>query len=328
MPAEWEAHDALWLALPHDRQEWGAFFDEAYASVIQIATAIAHAPGAEAVNVLCRKRASDALPAEVTQHLAQYGDIWLRDTGPIFLQEEGAIVAQAFAFNGWGGKFQFPHDAEIAATIAALANCPLRRASMVLEGGAVDCDGQGSLLTTRQCLLNANRNPGLGQHDIEQLVETHLGCTKVLWLSEGLLGDHTDGHVDNIARFVAPGQVVCMRPSDAGEPNADILRDIERRLRHHTDAMGRELEVIALPSPGHIEGSDGIMAASYCNFLLTNACVLVPVFDRPSDIEALAIFSDLFPSRTIVPIASYALLTGGGTLHCISREQPSKAVTS
>jgi agmatine deiminase len=322
VPAEWEPHEAIWLAMPHDQAEWGPEFSAAERSVREVIACLLEEDGGEKVEVLVSAIADTPVHPRAHERLCEFGDIWLRDTGPIFLHRGQRLGAAAFQFNGWGEKFVFPHDAEVASLIAELAGTPLTRHECILEGGAIDGNGAGTFLTTRECLLHANRNPRLDERGLEAILSGALGARHVVWLDRGLRGDHTDGHVDNVARFVAPRRVVHMTPSGANDPNADILEEIAADLALARTAEGEVIEPVALPSPGAVIGPAGLMAASYCNFLIANQCVVVPTFDAPSDAEALSIFADLFPKRRIVGIDACALLTGGGTVHCISQQQP------
>lgn len=316
MPAEWEEHQAIWLARPHDRLEWGAYFQEASAAVEQLAHSLANS--GERVQLLIPEADTPRGPNE---HALAYGDIWLRDTGPLFVEAGEKQIAVAFAFNGWGGKYDFPGDKQVAQQIANAASVSLVRHSLVAEGGAIEVDGKGTLITTRQCLLNKNRNPQLDQQQVEQALAAAIGAKHVIWLEQGLCADHTDGHVDNLARFVAPGRVVCATPV-RGTANHDVHHDIYSTLQRARDATGEPLEVVGIPSPEPVHGPEGPMPASYCNFLIANESVVVPVFEVPSDDDALAIVADLFPSRNVVALEARALLTGGGTVHCISQQQP------
>lgn len=322
VPAEWESHKAIWLAMPHDEVEWGQEFAAAQNSVRELVAALLADEGAESVELLVDALRDQPVHPQAREHLCEYGDIWLRDTGPIFLHAGATQVAAAFAFNGWGGKYIFPHDQEVAECIAALSGTRVERHPWVLEGGAVDGNGAGTFLTTRECLLHPNRNGSADAHTMEGHLASALGARKVIWLGQGLLGDHTDGHVDNLARFVSETRVLTMRASDASDPNAEILKEAVTTLREARTADGEALECVELPSPGAISGRNGLMAASYCNFLIANQSVVVPTFGRPSDTEALSVFSDLFPGRRIVGLDACALLTGGGTVHCISQQEP------
>lgn len=336
-PAEWEAHEATWVAWPHLAEEWRDHLEPARHEVRELCRAIGDPDPrtgirrGETVRVLVPDEGSEqaayhalvGLP--VAFHRVPFGDIWLRDIAPIFLTDgRGRLAAARFAFNGWGRKYLFDHDAEVAARIADIASVPTFAFDWVLEGGAVEVDGAGTLLTTRQCLLNPNRNPHMDQAAIERGLRDALGAERVLWLDEGLANDHTDGHVDTIARFVAPGVVVCMEPRDDDDPNREVLGAIARSLSGMTDAAGRRLEVVRIPSPGRVVDAAGrVMPASYANFYIGNRVVAVPTYGTRWDDEAVRRIGELFPDRRTVGLPSKAILTGGGAFHCITQQQPS-----
>jgi agmatine deiminase len=269
--------------------------------------------------------AREAMPdAAVELHRVPFGDIWLRDTAPIFLTNADAGLASVcFRFNGWGGKYVLEHDDGVSVAIARLALGRQFEAPFVLEGGAIEVDGAGTLMTTRQCLLHPNRNGRTDERAVESTLHQWLGIERVLWLGEGLENDHTDGHVDTVARFVRPGLVVAMEPRSADDPNRDVLRALLRQLGEATDAGGRRVEVVTIPSPGRVVDSGGrVMPASYVNFYLANACVVVPTYGARWDDEAVAGLGALFPDRRVVGIDARAVLTGGGAFHCITQQQP------
>jgi agmatine deiminase len=255
-----------------------------------------------------------------------FGDVWLRDTGPIFLKvgEDGRVIdlAQAFRFNGWGGKYELPYDDQVAEQLAAAAGVPLVTFEAVMEGGALDHDGAGTVVTTRQCLLNPNRNAGWTETQAEAALAVALGARRVLWLGDGLRNDHTDGHVDNLARFVAPGVVAC--PVAFGsDPNADVYDAAADQLAAMTDARGEQLQVVRIPSPGRIEGPEGEVApASHMNFIIANGCVVMPVYAEQAAEAALDALAAAFPGRKVIGLSSRALLSGGGSFHCISQQEP------
>lgn len=347
-PAEWASHEAVWIGWPSAEDLWEENLAPAQAEVAGFIRAILfpdpadpageHTHG-ERVDLLYRGEAalraaqklrdSLAIPHLLRLHEAPLGDIWLRDTGPIFVNDDnGARAASAFRFNGWGGKYELPKDDRIADIVSRLAETPLARFDrLIAEGGALEPDGEGTIITTRQCLLNPNRNPGLSEPEIEAILREALGAEKVIWLDEGLVGDHTDGHVDNLARFVAPGRVVCQRPTGDDDPNADILRAIGSALKASTDAAGRRLDVIEIPSPGLALMEGEPAAASHMNFYIANASVVMPSYagltgDEKPALEALSILKEVARRRHAHAVDASHLLSGGGSFHCISQQQP------
>jgi agmatine deiminase len=245
-----------------------------------------------------------------------YGDIWLRDTGPLVVARDGRAVARRFGFNGWGGKYVMDGDQEIGADLAKSASLPVETADWVLEGGALDCDGTGLVVTTEQCLLNPNRNPALSRGEIEARLHRDLGFDRVLWLGDGLINDHTDGHVDNIARFVAPNVLALPRATGADDPNAAIYADAKRRA----EAFGLTLREV--PSPGRVETDRRIEPASYMNFAVTSKLVVVPIYGSQHDAAGVAAIAELFPDRDVVGLMADAVLAGGGSFHCASQQMP------
>ncbi|MEL6183573.1 MAG: efflux RND transporter permease subunit [Myxococcota bacterium] len=265
------------------------------------------------------KRDGDLVPGP-------YGDVWLRDTGPIFVRCGAELGSVRFRFNGWGKKYVMPGDEEVAAFVQAQVPGRAWDEVLVLEGGSIEVDGEGTLLTTRQCLLEPNRNPSCDVDEIEERISARLGIKRFLWLQDGLHNDHTDGHVDTLARFVAPGEVVCMHPAGLEDPNREVLETIRNDLATMTDAKGRRLRVHAVPSPGEIRGANGeLLAASYVNFYIANTRVVVPQYGVRGDAQALAALAPLFPRREIVGSPARALVAGGGAFHCITQQQPAAA---
>jgi agmatine deiminase len=334
VPAEWAAHRAMWLGFPSHAELWEDDLPAAQEEVAALARALA-GPGGERVRLLtgsaegaadARRLLGDVAGVEIVP--GAFGDIWLRDTGPIFARPvsgggSAGLEAQGFRFNGWGGKYQLEHDDTVAEQIAAASGVALKRHDFILEGGAVDHDGLGTVLTTGQCVLNANRNPGWDEAAAEAAFAEALGAEKVLWLGEGLLNDHTDGHVDNLARFVAPGVVACPVAWGRGDPNADAYDDAARRLAGMTDAAGRKLQVMRIPSPGFVEGPEGgPIPASHMNFLIANHAVIVPIYEEAPGAMAVEALKALFPDRAVIGLASLAILTGGGSFHCITQQEP------
>ena len=244
-----------------------------------------------------------------------FGDIWLRDTGAILTGSGATRRAQGFRFNGWGDKYDLQGDDSIGERLAAAAGMTFAKADWVLEGGAIDGDGSGTFLTTEQCLLNPNRNPGFDKEEVEARLKRDLGATRVVWLGDGLINDHTDGHVDNLARFVAPGRVAIPEAVE-DDPNAAAYADAAEAL------LDADLEVVAIPSPGAVEEDGEIIPASYMNFYVGNAVVVVPQYGAPNDVAALEAIQELFPDRKAIGLRADHVLTGGGSFHCISQQVP------
>jgi len=329
VPPEWAPHRAMWLGFPSHADLWETDLAAAQAEVAALARALA-GPGAERVRLMtghadgeaaARRLLGDVPGIEV--HAGLFGDIWLRDTGPIFGRTPAGPAAAAFRFNGWGGKYALEYDDTVARQIAEAAGAPLEAHAFVLEGGALDHDGSGTVLTTAQCLLNPNRNPGWTKDAAQAALAQALGARKVLWLGEGLLNDHTDGHVDNLARFVAPGVVACPIAWGRGDPNTAAYDDAARRLSGMTDAAGRPLSVVRIPSPGFVDDGEGRPApASHMNFLIANRAVIVPIYNEQPGAFAIQALEHLFPDRQVIGLPSSAILTGGGSFHCITQQEP------
>ncbi len=326
-PAEWEKQDAVWLAFPSHGELWLENLLSAQKEFIAFCEALG--PG-EQLNVLvpdieAGKTAENALKhLRARIYLVPFGDIWLRDTAPVFLTSGTEVAAACFGFNSWGGKYNLPYDTEVSARVADESGLRRFTLPLILEGGSVESDGEGTCLTSRQCLLNPNRNPGMSQAQIETALLEGLGADKILWLGDGLLNDHTDGHIDTIARFVGPGQVLCMRAGGEDDPNREILAKIEADLNAMTDAKGRALSVGVIPSPGEVLNEDGdVMPASYLNFYIGNQAVVVPTYGTKYDDEAVRAIAAYFPKHRTLGCSAKSILTGGGAFHCISQHQPS-----
>ncbi len=325
MPAEWEPHDWLWIGFPWNPDEWGGaeVLARAQAQIAAFADAVRAGGKGEEVRLVCNDEASAArarslLASDTVLVVEPIGDVWLRDTGPICIERaDGSRAFADFRFNGWGGKYQMPGDEDIGARLAATTGLPCSSVPLIFEGGAVDCDGAGLFVTTEQCLLNPNRNPGLGREQIETLLAGSLGLSDMLWLGDGLINDHTDGHVDNLARFVAPSVIAIPQATTEDDPNAAIYADATARAKAHG------LTVAPMPSPGRIEVDGEVIPASYMNFLIGNAAVVVPVYGVPNDGAILDALAPFFPGRALVPLPSDAIVAGGGSFHCTSQQIPS-----
>ncbi len=329
VPAEWAPHRSIWLGFPSHEELWLEHLGPAQAECAGLARALA-GPGRERVRLLVGGDAAEAAARALLGGVAgvelvrgEFGDVWLRDTGPIFHTCGESFRAAAFRFNGWGGKYVLEGDDTVAEQLAAAAGAPRIDHDFVLEGGAVDHDGFGTVLTTRQCLLNPNRNPGWTQADAEAALAQALGARKVLWLGEGLVNDHTDGHVDNLARFVAPGVVACPVAFNRDDPNAPVYDATARLLAAMTDARGVALQVLRIPSPGRVVDDAGeVVPASHMNFVVADGAVIMPVYEDRASALALDALASLFPERRAVGLPSRALLTGGGSFHCMTQQEP------
>jgi agmatine deiminase len=319
MPAEWARHQATWIGFPHMAEEWAGHMDAARRDLAAFAEALADKGRGEEVRLVVRDADSmRAAAALVSNHvrLIQHplGDIWLRDTGPIIVGTGAAREARDFDFNWWGGKFVMPGDREIGAKLAADTGLPLRKCNWVLEGGGIDVDGTGLAVTTEECLLNPNRNPQLTKSEIEARLLDDLGIDRILWLSKGLIGDHTDGHVDNLARFVGEGRLAIPVAAGGDDPNTAIYTDAHARAK----AFG--VEVIPIPSPGRVVIDGELVAASYMNFYIGNRVVVVPTYGVANDDLAVAALADLFPDRRTVGVSARGIIMGGGSFHCSSQQ--------
>ena len=328
VPPEWSPQAAVWTAWPADPQEWNGDLEAPRRDVAAMVLALADGNrvrllvnGAEA-----ESSANAAVGADAELVPAKYGDIWLRDTGPVFAHGPEGPVALRFKTNSWGGKFDLPDDETVGDEIARHAGKPVRRFDFVLEGGAVDHNGNGTLLTTRETLLNPNRN-GWSKGEAEAALRVAFGARKIIWIDEGLRNDHTDGHIDNIARFVSETTVVCQSAAGDDDPNAATLEAIANTVEQETDAEGRKLEVIRVPSVGRYVNPEGeISPASHMNFLIANGVVVVPVYGTSTQVAALATLTEVFADRRVVGVPSRGLIgsgaAGGGSFHCITQQEP------
>jgi agmatine deiminase len=344
LPAEFEPQELIWIGFPHDAQEWpGALLERARAQIAGFASAIAES--GQETRLAVRDAGNAALAKSlasktVTLEQHAFGDIWLRDTGPLTVlggtapnapvggRKAQRRIAHRFGFNGWGGKFLMEGDQTIGADLARAQGLPITFHEAVLEGGAIDTDGAGRCITTEQCLLNPNRASGtahsgpapMSKAVAEAMLREAFGFNQIIWLGQGLIGDHTDGHVDNLARFVGPGHVAI--PEEAAQngmdddPNAAVFADAHRRARESG------LTVTAIPSAGKFMRSGEIEAASYANFVITNKLIVVPQFGLPQDAEAAERIAALFPERDCIGLPMDAVLAGGGGFHCASMQLP------
>ncbi|MCC2603060.1 agmatine deiminase family protein [Sphingopyxis yananensis] len=322
MPAEWAMHSAVWIGFPHMADEWSGHIDAARRDIAAFANAVYDNGKGEEVRLVANDADQAALAASlvddgVTIITHPIGDIWLRDTGPIIAGTGAARRAQNFRFNWWGEKFIMPGDLEIGGILAETTGLPVDHHDLILEGGGIDVDGTGLCVTTEECLLNPNRNPTRSREDIEAVLKNSLGVERTLWLGNGLVGDHTDGHVDNLARFVGENLLALPVATGEDDPNAHIYADARAR----TLAFGG-VDIFDLPSPGRVEIDGELVAASYMNFYIGNSVVVVPTYGVTNDQAALDALAKAFPDRRIIGVPALGIIAGGGSFHCSSQQLP------
>lgn len=347
MPGEFEPHSGCWMAWPERPDNWREGARPAQAAFAAVAAAIAASePVTMAASAAEYERCRSLLPISVQVVELPSDDAWMRDIGPTFVVDgKGGRRGVDWEFNAWGGHEgglygSWERDDRVAAAVLEAEGAERYRAPLVLEGGAIHVDGEGTALTTEECLLNRNRNPQLSREQIERHLCDYLGAEKVVWLGRGVFADETDGHVDNLACFARPGVVLLTWVEDESEPQHEISADALARLEAATDARGRSLEVVRLPSPGPltiapgeaegVESSPGTqprragdrLAASYVNFYPGNDRVVMPLLDERHDEEAAAILAECFPGREVVGVPAREILLGGGNVHCITQQVP------
>ena len=347
MPGEFEPHERLWMLWPQRPDNWRLGAKPAQRSWVEVATAIAQfEPVTVGVNHDQYENARNLLPAEVRVVELSSNDAWVRDSGPTFVVDgEGGVRLVDWDFNAWGGLYDglyFPWDKDqsIPLKIAELAGVDRYKADFVLEGGSIHVDGEGTVLTTEECLLSPGRNPGLSREEIESKLRDYLNVEKVVWLGKGIDPDETNGHVDDVACFVRPGVVLAGITEDRGDWRYELLQDNLRTLQAATDAKGRAFEIHTVPMPAIMEvtadeawgvdAAEGSIprqagdktAASYLNFLIVNGGIVLPAFGDPSDAVARDIIAGVFPERRIVTVPGREIVLGGGNVHCITQQQP------
>jgi agmatine deiminase len=332
MPAEWDPHDAVWLAWPHSRDTF-PHLEEVESTYVQMIRALCTS---EKVMLLVpdadlEQQARESLGPEdpgrkpVETLITPYTDVWFRDYGPTFIihREKRTSALVGWKFNAWGEKYtELMKDAVIPTRIQEKLRLHLFEPGIVLEGGSIEVEGRGTVMTTEQCLLHPNRNPALSRKELERYLQEYLGVTTVLWLQEGIAGDDTDGHIDDIARFADPNTILCAVEEDDTDDNFRPLQENLTRLRHARKMDGGPYRIIPVPMPRRMDGSDGRLPASYLNFYIGNRIVLIPQFGDPRDAKAREILGDAFPGRLMVGIDCRRLVEGRGTLHCVTQQQP------
>ncbi|MFQ5672302.1 MAG: agmatine/peptidylarginine deiminase [Nitrospinales bacterium] len=332
MPAEWEPHSATWLTWPHDRDYWP---DMRAMESLYVAMIDALAEG-ESIHLLVNdntlaqsvvEKLSRENRDRVELHLVPTNDIWIRDYGPNFLSADAGggrkkLACNRWLFNAWGGKYDMRDDARAARILAGRAGWPTFQPDMVLEGGAIEVNGKGTCLTTEQCLLNPNRNTGLTREQVERRLSDFLGVRKIIWCKGGIRGDDTDGHIDNLARFVNSNTVLCAWEEDEADANYANLKENCEILCRAEDQDGNPLNVVRLPMPGYVGDGQTRWPASYANFYIGNRAVLVPIYNHANDRAAMDLIGGFFPDRRVVGIPARTLITGQGGIHCITQQQP------
>ena len=334
MPAEWAPHRATWLSWPHNLETWPDNLEKVRDIWIQMVAALSpHEQVYLLVNdaetetdVWARLNRAKAAMANVTLLEIPTVDVWMRDYGPTFITRNTADRPLAFndwIFNGWGGKYNaYEKDERVARAIARLLQVPVFEHKLVLEGGSIDVNGAGTCLTTEQCLLNRNRNPHLSRAQLEEFLKKSLGVRQILWLEEGIVGDDTDGHIDDIARFVDPRTIVCILESNPRDENYRVLQENYERLQSARDQDGSKLEILCLPVPAPLFYDGARLPASYANFYIANGVVLVPVFDDAKDHVALGLLQEFFPTRRVVGLRCNEVVAGLGAIHCVTQQEP------
>jgi agmatine deiminase len=341
LPAEWEPHEATWLSWPHKEASWPGKIETIFPVYAQMVAALARSETvhinvndarmeAAASRHLQQAGAGDEIGGKIRFHHFPTNDAWCRDHGAITLKRpatggaSSSRLATDWDYNAWGDKYP-PYDLDnlIPAKMAGVLGIPSQKGGMILEGGSIDSNGAGLLLTTENCLLNPNRNPHLMQVQIENRLLEYLGVEKILWLGEGIVGDDTDGHIDDITRFVSPRLVVTAIEDDPTDDNYQPLRDNLRRLESMTDLDGRPLEVVTIPMPPPVVFKDQRLPASYANFYIANTVVLLPTYNHANDEKARATLARLFPTREIVGLDCTDLIWGLGAFHCLTQQVPS-----
>ena len=333
MPAEWERHDATWLTWPRPE---GISFPDAFGNVPAIWAGLAKllAEGEQVqINVFSPEHENDirvalrkaAAPVGARIHLHPFPayEPWCRDHGPIFVRNADELAVVDWRYNAWGGKYPpCDLDDDVPRHVAELLKLRLFSSSMILEGGSIEVNGAGTLLTTEACLLNKNRNPDLSRAEIETYLRDYLGVEQILWLGDGIVGDDTDGHIDDLTRFVDARTLVTIVESDSADDNYARLQENLERLRAMRDPAGKPWRIVELPTPGLIERDSQRLPASYANFYIANEVVIVPAFDHPNDRKAQEILQSLFPDRRVAMLPALDLIWGLGAFHCITQQQP------
>ena len=322
MPAEWAPHAATWTAWPYDDEKWLGYLEPVRQEFAAFVNTLARF---ESVNLVVNDEESEAdakarlSGGNISFYRIPHNDSWLRDSGAIFVKKNGSVAPVKWEFNGWGGKYPADLDNHMPQHMARILGAKLFNAGIVMEGGSLEVNGQGICITTRQCLLSPKRNPGLNEEDLETYLRDYLAIDNVIWLGDGLEGDHTDGHVDTITRFTGESTIVTAVCEDESDPNHRTLQDNWEIL----ESLGA-FRIVRLPLPKNPLWLDQEtrLPLTYANFYIANGAVLVPTYGDPNDARALEILRPLFPGREVIGLSSRALITGGGSFHCVTQQQP------
>ena len=332
MPAEWSRHRATWLSWPHNRETWPSQLEQVRDVWV---TMIENLSRHEEVCLLVNdeqtrqnlaRRLKNAVLENIKVLQIPTVDVWMRDYGPTFVTRdlpESPLAFNDWIFNGWGGKYPaYEGDDQVAKKLASLLRVPVFHHSVVLEGGSIDVNGAGMCLTTEQCLLNKNRNPHMSRREIEEFLKSSLGVNQIIWLGKGIVGDDTDGHIDDIARFVGPTTVVCIEETHSKDESYPICRENVERLQQVRGPNGSRLSIVPLPCPAPVYYEGARLPASYANFYIANEIVLVPMFDDPCDAKAVGTLQELFPDRKVIGLPCTAVVAGLGAIHCVTQQEP------
>lgn len=332
MPAEWEQHEATWLSWPKDPE---TFPDEVLHKVEAIYIEMINAlHEKEKVHLLVNDEKTETkvqklldevgVKKNVFIHKIKTVDVWMRDYGPIFVKDHEKIKMTKWIFNAWGGKYEelMEDNGVVDHMSAIIGPMEITRPGIILEGGSIDVNGKGTMLTTEQCLMNQNRNHTLNKQQIEDYLKQHLGVSTFIWLKEGIAGDDTDGHIDDIARFVDTRTILCAVEENKSDENYEILHNNFELLKTARDQNNEPFDVKELPMPGEVKSPYGRLPASYANFYIGNGVVLLPVFKHKNDEKAISLLEECFPNRKVVPIYCEPLVWGLGAIHCVTQQQP------
>ncbi|MBI5390981.1 agmatine deiminase family protein [Candidatus Woesearchaeota archaeon] len=331
MPAEWEAQEAIWLSWPKNKVTWpGKMLKEVEQVYVEFIKALYTGQKVKLLvdSAAVQKKVEQMLVAaridlhQIIFWIIPTADAWIRDYGPTFVTNGKKKALVKWKYNAWGGKYEdLLPDNQVPYDMNQQLKLPMFEPGIVLEGGSIEVNGKGTVLTTEQCLLNKNRNPKLSKKQIEQYLKDYLNVTNVLWLKEGIVGDDTDGHIDDIVRFVDQHTVVCAFEDDPKDENHSLLKENYELLCNMKAEDGKQLRVVKLPMPGFVGDDNGRLPASYANFYIGNKAVVVPIFEHQNDTKALKILERLFPTRKVVGINCKTLVYGLGTLHCVSQQE-------